>query len=182
VLLFVFTGRTRRSAAVRAPEGADSQVEKDRRGDDGEIAGNGVAAESGPVLPQAQSEDSGEQKKEEAGDLEPNDAAYAAEGTQESSNAPVGPLPGLGCDLLDRLACSLGLLETGGERHGRAHTGARRAGAGLRMSGNPLPHDAPGDANADAQGAANDSRSHTVYDGSSGHGALRRLPQIPGCS
>ena len=39
---------------ARAPEGADSQVEKDRRGDDGKIAGNGVAAESGPVLPQAQ--------------------------------------------------------------------------------------------------------------------------------
>jgi hypothetical protein len=52
----------------------------------------------------------------------------------------------------------------------------------LRMSCHPLPHNAPGDANADAQGAANDSRSHPVYDGSSGHGALRRLPQIPGCS
>src|SRR5208337_3877957 len=42
--------RTRRSAVSRAPESTDSQIEKDRRGDDGKIAGNGVAAESGPVL------------------------------------------------------------------------------------------------------------------------------------
>ena len=124
----------------------------------------------------------GEQKKEEAGDFEPNDAAYALEGTQDSANAAAGLLPGLGCDLLDRLACRLGLLETAGERHGLPCTGARDAGAGLRMSCHPLPHNAPGDANADAQGAANDSRSHSVYDGSSGHGALRRPPQIPGCS
>ena len=174
--------RARRSAMARAPESADSQVEKDRRGDDGKIAGNGVAAESGPVLPKAQSEDGGEQKKEEACDFEPNDAAYTLEGTQESAHAPAGALPGLGCDLLHGLGCSLGLLETAGERHGLPYAGARDAGAGLRMSCHPLPHNAPGDANADAQGAANDSRSHPVYDGSSGHGALRRPPQIPGCS
>ena len=56
----------------------------------------------------------------------------------------------------------------------------RRARGGLRGACNPLAGNAPGNANADAQSAANVSRSHTVYDGSSGLRCFSWLGAGPG--
>jgi hypothetical protein len=52
----------------------------------------------------------------------------------------------------------------------------------LRGTSNSLAGNVPGNANADAQSAADVSRSHTVYDGSSGLRCFSRLGADPGCS
>ena len=83
--------------APRPPERAQSQVEKNHRRAYRKIPRN--PAEAGPVLQEAHREDRSEDQKERAGHLEPKDAAHAAEGAQEASNAPAC----LGGDLHSRL-------------------------------------------------------------------------------
>jgi hypothetical protein len=50
----------------------------------------------------------------------------------------------------------------------------------LSRCGNPLPGDAPCDSHSNAQRAADIPRIHSVYDGSSGLGAVRARAAPPG--
>ena len=156
----------------RPPERSDSQVEKNHRSADREIAGN--LTDPGPALPKAQHEEGCEQKEECAGDLEPDDATYAAKGPQEAADSLADAAAFLSRDTCGSSYLRLNLGDAVGGRGGLG-VDVRRARWGLRGACNPLAGNAPGDANADAQSAANVLRSHPVYDGSSGLRCLSRL-------
>ena len=129
----------------------------------------------GDGAPKRGSEDDDGKQKEDAGDFEPENTAHAAEGTQESAHAAAHGTPGLyggaRCGLAGGAVWVVRTLGLGaGNWSVLMHL--RHCGRGLRGSRQALPGHAPGDADSDAQGAANPARSHTVYDGSSG---LRRF-------
>jgi len=73
--------------AAGAPEGRDAEIEEDddhdRRGDEGAVVGAMGIAEAG--APERGREDDDGQKEEDAGDFEPEDAADAAKGLEESA-------------------------------------------------------------------------------------------------
>jgi hypothetical protein len=114
---------------------------------------------AGPDTPKGGRKYDNRQEKEDAGDLEPKNATHAAEGAQETAYA-AGDSPG---DLPSGLTGGATLRGGIGNRLAR---GGACGGlcAGRRM----LTRDAPGNPQADAQGAANGVRLHSVYDGSSG--------------
>jgi hypothetical protein len=161
----------------RAPERSDSQVEKNYRGADREIAGN--LTDPGPSLPKAQRKEGCEQKEECAGDLKPDDAAYSAEGPQETADCLADAATGLSCNATGCSYLRLNLGDAVGGRDGLA-VDMGRARGGLRGTSNSLAGNAPGNANADAQSTADVLRSHTVYDGSSGLRCFSRLGAGPG--
>ena len=136
--------------------------------------------ESGPVLPKTKGEESREQEKEGAGDLEPNDAACTLEWTQEAPDAVTHHMPCLGCDLFRCLRGGLSLHHTAGGHIARARLGLMRAGGGSRLGREVLPRNTPGDPYSYSQGAADHAGSHTVYDGSSGPWRLAPPAAAPG--
>lgn len=108
----------------------------------------GTVEATGPDAPKGWSKHDHGQKKEDAHDFKPDNAAYAAEGAQKAAYA-AGHAP-----------CSLtGSPAMGGSRGNWAggHTGS-----GLRVSGCALADDAPRDAQADAQSAADGVRFHSA--------------------
>jgi len=58
--------------------------------------------------------------------------------------------------------------------------GLGRAGAGLSLGGQPLSRNAARDAHSNAHSPADGSRSHTVYDGSSGSWRIAPPAAAPG--
>lgn len=120
--------------------------------------------------PKRGSEDDDGQKKKDAADLKPENAAHAAEGAQESTHAATYGSTGLAHrlpNLMRRASCRLActVLLRGANWNRLMHL---RSARGLRGRRQELPDNVPGDAHSDAQGAANHARSHPVYDGSSG--------------
>src|ERR1700691_6002151 len=114
-----------------------------------------------PGAPQGRAKDDDGQEKEDAGHLKPQNAAYAAKGAQKAAYAA--------CDTLGRLCgCLTGGPALGGGVGNRAdgpgHRGhSRRGCAGCGA----LAGDASGNPQANAQGAADGVRFHSIYDGSS---------------
>ena len=168
-----------------SPEGADAEIEKDHhhtRRDPERSVVAGVPVRD-PGAPKRGSEDNDGEKKKDAGDLEPKNAAHAAEWTQQSAHAAAHGTPGLAqrlpC-LNRRAACRLAggavLASRAGNRSGLMHL--RSGGRGLRVGRQVMPSHTPNDAHSNAQGAANHARSHTVYDGSSGLERFRALPEL----
>ena len=156
----------------RPPEGSDSEVEKNYRGADREIAGN--LTDPGPGLPKAQRKKGCEQKKECAGDLKPDDATNPAKGPQEAADSLADAATCLSCDARGSSCLRLNLGDAVGGRNGLA-VNMRRACGGLRSTHDSSAGDAPCNANADAQSAADVLRSHSVYDGSSGSRCISRI-------
>jgi hypothetical protein len=156
--------------AFSAPEGADAQVAEDCcQGYGDEEAGvlrSGCVTEAGS--PQVLGEIDGEEAEEEAGDLEPENAADACEGTQETANAAAscaGEFVGLLADLT--------YVRGGSGRRGDSGRGMRRFyhslrriwrrtcirrmgihGLILRLCLGALLGDASGDAEPDSQSFA----------------------------
>jgi hypothetical protein len=160
--------------APRPPERADAQVKKDqqKRGRGQKRPVIGAVEVVRPGAPEGRAKDQHEEEEEDACNLKPQDAAYAAEGTQKTTYTTGDATAGL----------------TGSSPGGAALNGRvgrlldlRRAGGGLRSGRDALASDAPGDAEADAQGASDGVRFHSVYDGSSGRCRAAFL-QIVGAS
>ncbi len=139
------------------------------------VAGVGVGQ---TLPPKGWSKDDDRQQKEGAGHFEPQDAASTAKGTEETADSAADAAPGLICDPPGRQSRS-SLLGDGTGGH-PAWPGLELKRAGLSMGRKPLPDNTPGNANCDAQGAADDSGSHTVYDGSSGSWRFAPLAAGPG--
>ena len=110
--------------------------------------------------------------------FEPENAAHAAEGTQKAAHAAAHGMTGLahrlrslhrgaGCGLAGSAVLMVGTLGLGAGNWNHLMQ-LRSSSRGLWAALQKLPGHAPGDAHSDAQGAANDARSHSVYDGSSG--------------
>ena len=117
-------------------------------------------------------DDDGKQEKD-AGDFEQKDPADTAKRAEEAADTLTNAALRLGCGLPDGLAGRPNLGR--GAEHRAVHgiIGSRRpwrqgAAGWLWLRRQALPGDAPGNANADAQSAADATRSHTDYDGSSG--------------
>jgi len=166
---------------VRSPERADAEVEKDQReaGEDEKppmVRAVSVAGASGPNS--SPCKDRHKDQIKDAGHFEPENATHAAEGTQKAAHAAAHGMTGvahrlrslnrsLGCGLSGGAVLVVGTLGLGaGNRSRLMHL--RSGSRGLRVALQKLPGRASGDAHSDAQGAANDARSHSVYDGSSG--------------
>jgi len=122
--------------------------------------------------PEIWSEDDDGKQKEDAGYLEPKNAAYALEGAEKTSYTLLQAAPSRRCGLTGRpllrarLSCGANCVTRCICRVGRLsrlHTTGR-----LRLSGQALSGYTARDAQSDAQGAPDASWSHTVYDGSSG--------------
>lgn len=116
--------------------------------------------------PQGRRKGQHRQQKEDAGHLQPQDAAYAAKRAQKTANplrySSPGPRRGPPCSLR---RCSSGISRAvSGGRGGLRNCLWR---CGLRSGRQALAGNASGHAQTDAQGAANGLRSHPVYDGSS---------------
>lgn len=164
---------------MRAPERADAEIEKycyhTRRDPEcSVVAGMPVACD---FATQRRGEDHDGKEKKDAGHLEPENAAYAAEGPQKAAYAAAHGTPGVarrlpglncrvGCCVAGGAVLAVGTGLGAGNWSGMTHlgSGGRRVCAALQE----LPGHVPGDAHCDAQGAANHARSHSVYDGSSG--------------
>jgi hypothetical protein len=136
--------------------------------------------------PKPGSENNGGKEKKDAGHFKPENAAHATEGTQKAADAAAYGTPGLaerlpslsrsagcgrdggaGCRVAGGAVLIVGALGLGaGNRSGLMPL--RSGGRGLRVALQELRGRAPGDAHSDAQGASNQARSHSVYDGSSG--------------
>jgi len=163
-------------SAPRPPERADSEVDEDHRRAELKTAPNPL--QSGPILPKAQSEDHCEQQKKCARHLKPQDAAHAAEGAQKASDAAADTSSGLGRGLSGCLPGGAVLnLGAGVQLDG---LGWGRASPGLCLGGQPLSHNAARDAHSNAHSPADDSRFHTVYDGSSGSWRIAPPAAAPG--
>ncbi len=128
--------------------------------------------------PKQGGEDHDGKEKKDAGNLEPENAAHATEGTQKAADAAAHRSTGLahrlrslnggvGCCLAGGAVPVVGTPGLGAgnwSRLMRLRSGSRR----LRVALKELRCSAPGDAHSEAEGAANHARSHSVYDGSSG--------------
>lgn len=123
----------------------------------------GAVVPTGACLPELRSEDENRQQKEDARDLEPENAPYAAKRAQKAANslgnAATGAADGLPCG--SSLPCNR-CVPCGRCRWARE----------LPASGTA------GNANSNAQCAANGLRFHSVYDGNSDplFGASAQLP------
>jgi len=112
-----------------------------------------------PGAPEGHAKNQYEEKKEDAGNFEPQNTAYAAEGAQKTAHATGNAATGL-------TGSSSGGSALNGRTCGRLSWGG--VGRSLGSGSHALACDAPGNAEADAQGAADGVRFHSVYDGSSG--------------
>lgn len=118
----------------------------------------GTLEPTGPYTPEGGSKDDDRQEEENAGDFKPEDAAYAAEGAQETAYAACDAAGSLASHLTCRAvlySCGCGGLWSG--------LASRSLGAGRYL----LAGDAPGDTQADSESATDGVGFHTVYDGSS---------------
>ena len=131
-------------------------------------------------MPKPKGEESCEQEKEGASDLEPNDAAHTPEWTQETASAATQTTACLGGKLFGRLPRCFSLHHTAGGHTTQACRGLRCAGAGTWLGREALPCDASGNPHSYSQGAADHAGSHTVYDGSSGPWRLAPPAAAPG--
>ena len=118
----------------------------------------GALEEAGPHAPQVGCKNDDGQEEEDSGDLKPDDAADAAEGTQKPAHAPGDTT----ASLAGHSACSAGLLGVDGDG-----TARRGAGSGLRAGRHVLAGDATGNTQPYAQDATDGLRFHFEYDGSS---------------
>lgn len=108
----------------------------------------GAVSVAGPVEPQSPGKDDCEEGKEDAGNLEPEEAAHAAKGAQKPAH-PAGDAPGSPAGCLTRGAalgsgCCLGACLSG------------------RTGSDALTGDAACDPHAGAQSAANGVSFHCV--------------------
>lgn len=118
-----------------------------------------------PHAPQIRAKDDHRQEEEDAGNLEPDNAAHAPEGTEKAAhatgNASAGLSSGLPCGLYAiRCICN-------GLRVWLGLGGSLPHGSGFDRSRQPLASHLAGDAQSCAKDTANKLSSHTVYDGSS---------------
>jgi len=118
----------------------------------------GTLRKACPGAPKRGCKDQNRQEKEDAGDFKPEDAAYSSEGAQKASHATGNAAS----DLSGSLTGSAVLSSSGG----CSLRVPWRIG-GFSAGGYALTRDAPGDAHADAQSAADGVRFHSIYDGSS---------------
>lgn len=180
--------------AAGAPEGTDAEVEKDQRqaGENEESPMVRTVEVTGAGRPRTSPYKNRDKDKiEGAGDFEPEDAADAAEGANESAYATVDRrsglarrLPGLKRSTGRRLAGdAVAVHETLDQRpcntRSLKHLGG---GRGPRADREVVPCGTSDHTHSNAQDAANDARSHTVYDGSSGLAGLARWQRFPSCS
>lgn len=118
----------------------------------------GAFEPTAPDAPQGGRKDKHGQEKEDAGNFKPEDASYAAEGLKETADAAGNAARGLsGC-------------LTGGavlRRSVNVRPLSRIACDGMGFGGCMLAGDAPGDTQADSQGAADGVRPHTIYNSGS---------------
>ena len=149
-----------------------------------------VAGACGPDSPPCKNRH--KDKKNDAANLEPENATHAAEGTQKAAHAAAHGTSGVahrlpsvnrgaGCRLAGGAALVLSTRGLGACNWSRLMH-LRSRGRGLRVTLQKLPGHAPGDAHSDAKGAANHARSHSVYDGSSGLWCVASRHRFPGCS
>jgi hypothetical protein len=112
--------------------------------------------------PQCRCKSKDGQKKEHACYLKPDNAAHTAKGAQEATDA----LAYLVCSLAGELACGLTRMLVWFRRCDRLRLriGADRS----RVSCNSLSGNSASNPDSNPQRASNISRSHPVYDGSSG--------------
>ncbi len=151
-------------AAPRAPERGDAKVEEDDDHDDGGHKG-AVIGTMRPICPGAPSlrpKDDYRQQKKDSRYFEPQDPAYAPKGAQKSLHTLYNAAAGLHGGAAGGVGgnCSRAISRT---RTGSG-TGGRNS---LRRARQLLSRDAPCNANADAECAADGLRFHTVYDGNS---------------
>ncbi len=166
-------------SAPRPPERADSQVEENHRHAELKTRHDPDCAIR-PSCAKGANEDHCEQEKKCSRHLKPQDAAHAAEGAQKASDAAADASSGLGRGLSGRLPG--GAVSEPRSRVKLDGLGWGRASAGLCLGGQPLSHNASGDAHSNTHSPADDSRSHTVYDGSSGSWCFAPPAAAPGCS
>ena len=125
----------------------------------------GALRPTSPHPPQIRAKDDYRQKEEDAGHLEPNDAANAPEGAKKTAhaagNSSAGPSSNLSGSF-DAIRCVRKGLRL---RRGFIRGLARRGG--FCRGGKPLASHLPHDAQSRAKDPANKLSSHTVYDGSS---------------
>lgn len=118
----------------------------------------GAVAVAGPGAPERRTKHDHGQEEEDPCDLKHEFATHAAEGTQKTADAANDSPRNPSGDLTGCLALLGGLPVRGG-------TGGVLCGCGGALAG-----DAPGDPQADTEGAANCVSLHSVYDGSSDPG------------
>jgi hypothetical protein len=114
--------------------------------------------------PERRGKDDHRQKKENAGDLKPEDAAHATKRPKESRDTLTHAVPSLSCNA----ACG---LCAGPALHDRCRLNCRRLRSACGrwcLCRDALTRNSTGDSHSYAQNPANVSRFHTVYDGSSG--------------
>jgi hypothetical protein len=104
--------------------------------------------------PGAGSENHYRQEEEDAGHFKPEDSPNTAKGAQKTADPAGKPVRGLACDLPGGAATGVGLVGTG--------AGSRRwlAGRSLGAGSYALAGNASGDADTDAESAANGMRLH----------------------
>ncbi len=105
-------------------------------------------------------------QKKDSCNFEPEDSANAAEGAEETAQAAAHGSPGLERGAGSRLAGVKVPVPGAGNQSGGMHLQTSRRGLGRNRQ--TLPGNASGDADCDAQSAADPVSSHTVYDGSNG--------------
>ena len=99
-------------------------------------------------VPKRGSENDDGKEKKDAGNLEPENAAHAAEGAQKAAHAAAHGSTGLDCGAGCRLAGGAVLVRGAGNRSRLMHLGS--GGRGLCGNCQALPSHAPGDAHSDA--------------------------------
>ena len=160
--------------ASRPPERTHAQVKKNqqKRGRGQKRPVIGAFEVIRPRAPEGHAKNQHEEEEEDTCNLKPKDAAYAAEGAQKTTHTTG-----------DAAAGFTGSSPSGAALNGRIGRlpDLRRAGRGLRSDRDALACDSPGNAEADAQGASDGVRFHSVYDGSSGRCQAAFL-QIVGAS
>jgi hypothetical protein len=111
----------------------------------------GAVREAGPGAPKRGGKHNHRQQKEDTGNLEPEDAAHPAKGTQKSTHATG-----------NAARCLPGSLTGGPALSGSGWLRRRRVGSGFCAGSHALTGDAPGDPQANPQSAANGVRFHSV--------------------
>lgn len=148
-----------------------------------------VTGASGPRT--SPGKDRHKDQKKRAGDLKPENATGAAEGVEECARAAAHGLPSSTCRLRSlnrrvdwRLSGgAVTVHETLDQRPGNSRSLTDLTGGrGLRADRQVMAGHAPNDAHSNTQGAANDARSHSNYDGSSGSWRLAPWQRFPSCS
>ena len=134
----------------------------------------GTVQVAGPDAPQGGGKDDDGQEEEDAHNFKPQNAANAAEGAQEPAHAPGNAAAGLS----GRLTGGMAVRGCAGIRLMRGRT-RRCLGAGAY----PLAHNAPGDAQSDAQYPADRVRFHfdMMVPAALGWTALHRLYPFACC-